>query len=39
MNADRGSQPQPNGFGPDPGGGQRAGFSTTAQTNRGDFGI
>lgn len=28
-----------NGFGPDPNGGQRAGFSATAQINRGDFGI
>jgi polyisoprenoid-binding protein YceI len=28
-----------NGFGPDPGGGQRAGFSATAQINRRDFGI
>lgn len=28
-----------NGFGPDPDGGQRAGFSATAQINRGDFGI
>ena len=27
------------GFGPDPNGGQRAGFSATAQINRGDFGI
>jgi polyisoprenoid-binding protein YceI len=28
-----------NGFGPDPFGGQRAGFSATAQINRRDFGI
>jgi polyisoprenoid-binding protein YceI len=28
-----------NGFGPDPWGGQRAGFSATAEINRGDFGI
>ena len=28
-----------NGFGPDPWGGQRAGFSATAQINRRDFGI
>jgi len=28
-----------NGFGPDPNGGQRAGFSATAQFNRSDFGI
>jgi polyisoprenoid-binding protein YceI len=28
-----------NGFAPDPFGGQRAGFSTTAQINRRDFGI
>jgi polyisoprenoid-binding protein YceI len=28
-----------NGFGPDPNGGHRAGFSATAQINRGDFGI
>jgi polyisoprenoid-binding protein YceI len=28
-----------NGFGPDPYGGQRAGFSATAQVNRSDFGI
>jgi len=28
-----------NGFGPDPGGGQRASFSATTQINRGDFGI
>jgi polyisoprenoid-binding protein YceI len=28
-----------NGFGPDPFGAQRAGFSATAQINRGDFGI
>ena len=28
-----------NGFGPDPFGGQRAGFSVTAQINRRDFGI
>jgi polyisoprenoid-binding protein YceI len=28
-----------NGFGPDPDGGQRAGFSATAQINRADFGI
>ena len=28
-----------NGFGPDPSGGQRAGFSATAEINRGDFGI
>jgi polyisoprenoid-binding protein YceI len=28
-----------NGFGPDPNGGQRAGFTATAQINRGDFGI
>jgi polyisoprenoid-binding protein YceI len=28
-----------NGFGPDPWGGQRAGFSATAQISRGDFGI
>ena len=28
-----------NGFGTDPNGGQRAGFSATAQINRGDFGI
>jgi polyisoprenoid-binding protein YceI len=27
------------GFGPDPSGGQRAGFSATADINRGDFGI
>lgn len=27
------------GFGPDPNGGQRAGFSATAQINRRDFGI
>lgn len=27
------------GFGPDPFGGQRAGFSATAQINRRDFGI
>ena len=28
-----------NGFGPDPNGGQRVGFSATAEINRGDFGI
>jgi polyisoprenoid-binding protein YceI len=28
-----------NGFGPGPNGGRRAGFSATAQINRGDFGI
>ncbi len=28
-----------NGFGPDPWGGQRAGFSATAQISRRDFGI
>ena len=28
-----------NGFGPDPFGGQRAGFTATAQINRRDFGI
>jgi len=28
-----------NGFGPDRSGGQRAGFTATAQINRGDFGI
>jgi polyisoprenoid-binding protein YceI len=30
---------EPNGFGPDPFGGTRAGFSATTEINRKDFGI